>query len=180
MKTIAIIIAALFITTGLSAQENMQNPDAGKKEQRDVLRSKQFDATSALISSKRFTLEADNLSNQYGYRWFVTPNLNFIIVDSAESVIQTGRNVGIGYNGVGGITAKGKIGSWKVRTNEKKKNATVEMNVSTNIGFFSIVMNVSASGKATATVSGNWPGRLIYEGHLVPLDESYAYQGSSL
>jgi hypothetical protein len=186
MKTIAFIITALLIATGVSAQDNIQKQDADnsqkieKKEQREALQSKQLKEISALINSKRFSLEADNLNNQYGYRWFVTPNLNFILVDSSESVIQTGRNVGIGYNGVGGITAKGAIKSWKVQTNEKQKTLTVEWNVSTNIGFFNIVMYVSSSGSATATLSGNWPGRLTYEGHLIPLDDSYAYQGSSL
>ena len=186
MKTIAIIITALFATTGLSAQENNPKQLAGetqkneKKEQRDALLSSQFNETTALVNSMQFTLEADYLSNQYGYRRFVSPTLNFIIVDSATSVIQTGRNVGIGYNGVGGITAKGNISSWKVQTNIKKKNTTVEMNVLTNTGFLNVVMNISATGKTTATLTGNWPGRLVYDGHLVPLDKSLTFQGSSL
>lgn len=186
MKTIAIIIAALFATTGLSAQENNPKQLAGetqkneKKEQRDSLQSSQYKETLALVRSMQFTLEADYLSNQYGYRKFVSPTLNFIIVDSTTSVIQTGKNVGIGYNGVGGITVKGNISSWKVLTNNKKKNMTAEMNVSSNIGFFNVIMNISASGNTNATLTGNWPGRLVYDGHLVPLDKSYAYQGSSL
>jgi len=186
MKTIAIIIAVLFLATGLSAQENNSKKEAAKKEQkerreqREAIMAQQFKETSAMLNSKRFVLEADFLSNQYGYRSIANSNLNFIMVDSTEAVIQTGNNVGIGYNGVGGITAKGNITRWAVTRNEKKKTISVEINVSTSIGFFQVFMNISASGKTTATLSSNWAGKLIYDGRLVPLDDSYAFKGSSL
>jgi len=186
MKTIAIIILGMFLATGLSAQENKSEQEAGsnkktdKKEQREALLAQQFNEAKALVSSMRFVLEADFLSNQYGYRSYVNSNLNFIMVDSTQAVIQTGRNTGIGYNGVGGITAKGNITTWKVTTNEKNKTMNVEMSVSSIIGYFRVLMNVSADGRTTATLTGNYAGSLIYGGKLVPLDQSYAFKGSSL
>lgn len=185
MKTIAIIMA-LFLATGLSAQENNIKKEAAKKEQkerkekREAALAEQFNETSAILNSMRFVLEADYLSNQYGYRSMANSNLNFILVDSTEAVIQTGNNVGIGYNGVGGITAKGNITRWVVNKNDKRKTMSVEMNVSTSIGFFQVFMDISVSGKTTATLSSNWAGKLIYDGRLVPLDDSYAFKGSSL
>jgi len=186
MKTIAIIILGLFLTTGISAQENKsqseseKNDKIDKKVQREALRAEKFKETKAIVNNMHFVLEADFLSNQYGYRNYVNSNLNFIMVDSTEAVIQTGRNTGIGYNGVGGLTAKGNITSWKVITNEKKKTMNVEMNVSSAIGFFRVYMNVSAEGHITANLTGNYPGSLIYDGKLVNLERSYAYKGSSL
>jgi hypothetical protein len=184
MKTIAIVIAVL-LAAGLSAQET--NPSKSqvkltgkeKKEQREIRREQQFRQTLDIVNSQRYVLEADFLSNQYGYRTSAAANLNFIQVDTSDVVIQTGSNVGIGYNGVGGLTAKGSISSLKVTRNEKKKSMTTEMNVSTSIGFYRIVMNISADGKATATLSGNYAGRLVFDGRLVPLDASVTYKGSS-
>lgn len=186
MKTIAIIILGLLLTTGLSAQENKpqsvsaKTDKTDKKVQREAIRAEKFKETKAIINNMHFVVEADFLSNQYGYRNYVNSNLNFIMVDSTEAVIQTGRNTGLGYNGVGGLTAKGNITSWKVVTNEKKKTMNVEMNVSTVIGFFRVYMNVSAEGHISANLTGNYSGSLTYDGKLVNLDKSYAYKGSSL
>jgi len=186
MKTIATIILGLFLATGISAQENKLQSESGKtdktdkKIQREALLAEKFKETKAIVNNMHFVLEADFLSNQYGYRNYVNSNLNFIMVDSTEAVIQTGRNTGIGYNGVGGLTAKGNITSWKVITNEKKNTMNVEMNVSTVIGFFRVFMNVSAEGHISANLTGNYPGSLTYDGKLVNLERSYAYKGTSL
>lgn len=186
MKTFAIIILGLFLTTGLSAQENKSQSESGKNDnidkkiQKEALLAEQFNVTKAKVNSKHFVLEADFLTNKYGHRSFVNSNLNFIIVDSTEAVIQTGRDTGIGYNGVGGLTAKGNITSWKVNTNEKKRNMTVEMNVTTAIGFFTVFMNVSAEGHISAKLTGNYSGSLTFDGKIVSLDQSYAYKGMSL
>ncbi len=185
MKILAIFLTALLFSTGLSAQESNPKQESGRlsrqerKEIRDAKTAKEFSETSELLNSMHFVLEADYLSNQYGYRVMANSNLNFILVDSTEAVIQTGSNTGIGYNGVGGVTARGNISSWKVQRNEKKKSILVQMDVSTSLGYFMISMDIDANGKTTATLSSNRAGKLIYIGNLIPLEESYAFRGSS-
>ncbi len=186
MKTLAIIILGMFFYTGISAQESgTQSGESSTRKidmikQHEAILAQQFNETKAIISNKSFVIQADYLSNQYGYRNFVNSDLNFIMVDSTEAVIQTGRNAGIGYNGVGGITTDGNITSWKVITNEKNKTLNVEMSVFSIIGYFNVMMYVSSDGSATATLTGNYAGSLTFSGKLVPLSESYAYKGRSL
>ena len=186
MKTIVIIILGMFLYTGLSAQENTSQTEAvkssksAKKAQREALIQEQFNQTKALINSNQFVLEADYLRNRYGYTKVTNTNLNFIMVDTTNAVIQTGNNTGMGYNGVGGLTASGNITAWKVQMNDRKKTMSVEMNVSTSIGYFNIRMSVLADGKTTATLTGNYAGSLTFSGKLVPLSESYAFKGMSM
>ena len=125
----------------------------------------------------RYVLEADYLQNKYGTRVYVTSTLNFIRVDVPKGVLQTGSDTRQGYNGVGGVTAEGTIGDYKITRNFKNLSCTVTFNLVTNIGSFNILMTVSADNNATATISGTTSGRLTWDGHLVTLDKSRVFKG---
>ena len=103
-------------------------------------------------------------------------SLNFVRVDS-QRVLQTGSNTGMGYNGVGGVTAEGTIGDYKITRDTKNLSCTVSFNLITNLGSFNIFMSVSAGNNARATISGTTSGRLTWDGHLVNLDNSRAFKG---
>ncbi len=152
--------------------------EAKQKERRAKL-EEQFAKTSELIGNKSFVLEADWLSNQYGERVPVVPDLNFIRIDTTYAVLQIGSTQRIGYNGVGGVTAEGRVTSWKVNKNEKKLNYHIQANIITSLGVFDISMNVSADGRATASITGMRRGQLNYTGSLVPLDQTHTYQGET-
>jgi hypothetical protein len=184
MKSIAIIVAGLLLATSLSAQDYTAKKGTGndptRKEKRQAKLAAGFQQTSALLDSRQFVLEADWLSNNRGRRIPVTSSLNFISVDSIQAVIQTGNNTSLGYNGVGGITAEGNITNWKLDKNAKNMTASLRMDVFSHQGNFTIFMEISSSGRATARLSGMRAGQLIYEGRLVPLDTTRVYKGSSL
>lgn len=182
MKAIYIIIITFFLANGLSAQENTQQDQTTKskkekKAEKEALQLKQFEDTFALLNGKKFVLEADFLVTDKGDRISVTSNLNFIMVDSNMAVIQVGKNVGVGGNGIGGRTAKGNITSWQVDKNEKKKSFNVRMSVNTTIGFFSVSMYIPSNNNTTATVT---PDKVDLIGKLIPLDKSIVYEGWSL
>lgn len=184
MKTIAIIIAAFMLTTGLSAQDNAAKTKAGndgasRKEKRKTEMEANFLKTKGILNSKQFVVEADWLGNSWGSRIPVTSNLNFISIDSVEAIIQTGNNSLFGPNGLGGVTAKGSISSWKMNVNEKNKSVSIKLNVLSPVDTFTVFMNVSASGNVTADINGIRAGKLYYYGRIVPLEESHAYAGSS-
>jgi hypothetical protein len=178
MKTHMIMIAFLLIVGGLSAQE--RNKTRETKEEKNARIESEYQAMAQIINDKHFVLEADYRSNQYGYRVSVPSMLNFVKVDSAFAVIQTGSDYRLGVNGVGGITARGTISKWQVQRDEKRKSFIISMNVSTTIGFYDVFINVSASGNATATISGTTAGKLIYTGRVLSLPDSRSYQGSSI
>jgi hypothetical protein len=183
MRTIIITIATLFLVTVISAQE-IKKDTLSKKEIRALKKQKKeaelkimYDSISQVIDSRQFVLEADFLNNLKGNRINVVSSLNFIEVDSAYAVLQIGSNRGMGYNGVGGITAEGKLTGWKLEKDEIKKSFFLKLNVMTNIGIYDVFMNIEADGNAIATVSGLRPGRLQFEGKIVSLNESTVFKG---
>lgn len=163
-----------------------------KKTQRRLLREerkKQQEAELAqmsvlidrMVSSRQFVLEADYLSNQYGRRIMVSPTLNFIIVDSAQGILQTASISGMGgSNMMGGVTAEGRITQYEMTKSAKSGTYTIKMMIMTSIGMYDIFLNVSPDGMASATIGGNWGGKLNYHGRLVPLGVSRVYKGRSV
>jgi hypothetical protein len=183
MKTLLVLLIAMFFVTGISGQDvkkdtlTRKQARLIKKQKREAELKIQYDSISQIIDSRQFVLEADFLSNLRGRRIHVLSTLNFIKIDTTYSVIQIGSDRGIGYNGVGGVTAEGQITGWKLEKNDKHKSIYITLNVMTNIGIYDVFMDVSADGDAVATVSGLRAGRLEYYGKIVPLDESSVYKG---
>ena len=162
------------------AQEEKRSKKEKKKIERKAEIDKMYARTANLLDNMQFVLEAQYLNNQRGSRVIVPTSLNFIKVDSSDVVLQIGRNTGMGSNGVGGTTAEGRISRYEVTKNEKKKTFDVVMNVLTNIGSYDVFMNVTSDGRARATISGIYPGKLTYEGDIVSLDDTRTYQGRTL
>ena len=133
-----------------------------------------------MLDSMQFVLEANTLRDVRGNIVNVTSNLNFIMMDSSLSVIQIGSNNRLGANGVGGVTAKGSVSKLNVTKNDKQKSFTVSWSLMSPIGMYDVTMFVSANGTASATLSGITPGRLYFDGNLVPLTQSKVYEGRSL
>lgn len=179
MKHIVFFIMAFFFVNVFSVQA--QDEKLSKKEKRKMERKAEqarvYERTGNLLDSMQFVLEADYLNNQRGYRVVVPNTLNFIKIDSNDAVLQVGRNSGMGSNGLGGTTAEGNISRYEVNKNEKKRTYDVRMNVNTNIGHYDVFMLVSADGRARATISGVYPGKLTWEGDIVSLEDSRVYKG---
>lgn len=179
MKRMILILVAVFMAGVFSvqAQDDKLSKREKKKQERMAEQEYKYIRTGELLDSMKFVLEADYLDNQRGNRVIVPQSLNFIKVDSTDAVLQIGRNVGVGYNGVGGTTAEGRVSRYEVSKNEKKRTYDVRMNVNTNLGNYDIFMMVASDGSARATLSGIRPGKLVWDGDIVALEESSIYQG---
>jgi hypothetical protein len=187
MKTILSLVLVLLISGGLFAQENSNQSSESKetkmskKEQRKALQQKLFAEKEALLNSKQFVLEADYFISRQGNRISVPSSINFIMVDSTEGIVQLGTNSGMGANGVGGVTAKGKISGWVLEPDSKKNNFSLRFNVNSAIGFFTVTMNIPVDGKTLAFINGSaYFDQFDYQGKLIPLSESNAFKGRSL
>jgi hypothetical protein len=148
-----------------------------RKEARKAELFANFHALDSLFESKSFVLEANYLENKYGDQIPVSSVVNFIMVNSTNGVLQTGNNFAIGYNGLGGVTAEGSIGVWKLDKDYKNLNFTLRFSILTDIGSYDVFMTVNADNRARATITGLWPGKLIYNGQLNMLDNSGVYKG---
>lgn len=171
------LILSLGFSSALMAQDETTREERKQAKKEKIER--QYKATKHILENKEFVLEANFLGNRYGQRMPVTSTLNFIMVDSAEAVIQIGSQSGVGYNGVGGITTEGQVTDFELNKNDKKNNFNLTMNVMTNLGIYDIFMNISADGHASARISGLRGGQLTYTGRIVPQSQSYVYQGTT-
>lgn len=174
---------AIFIVLGLlmmSLSGYSQDNKLTRKEKKEARKAEEFAFfryLDTLMTHKSFVLEADYIENQYGQRANVTPTLNFILVDSINAVLQTGSNIYLGYNGVGGVTAEGSLNRWEITKNKKNLSYNIRFAINTNIGFYDVMLTVTSDNHARATITGITPGRLIYTGQIRSLYDSRVYKG---
>ena len=183
MKTLKFKSVSLFWITGLlciSLNSNSQENKLNRKELKEVRKTQlaaNFYILDSLLNKKTFVLVADYLQNKYGDRIIVTPMLNFIKLNESTGILQTGSNSGLGYNGVGGVTAEGRIGRWKIYKDVKNLNFRLQFSLYTNIGIYDVSMSVGSDARASATITGLTPGRLTWDGHLETVENARVFKG---
>lgn len=186
MKTLLSILIVSLLTLPSFGQEQ----ELSKKEQKKLMKElkKEQEAeeaakrnlmTGLMVESQTFVLEADRLQDNRGNTVNVSSMINFIACDSVNGVIQIGSDLYIGGNGVGGVTVEGPVTKYKFSLNEKKGTYSVSFNVRSTHGAYDVRMSVYGEGRAEATVTSTWPGRLSYSGYLVPPATSKVYKGMS-
>jgi len=176
MKKLTLITILFLSASILFAQEETKdtvNAGAAKEKQ-------QFATMSQVLESKMFVLEARKVQNEYGNQYIVNNTLNFLMVDTTSSTIQIGSDSGLGPNGVGGITLKGKISNWEITKDESHGSFSIHLTVTTPESANEIFIDVSSFGNAKATVSGNKIRKFTYIGKLVSLKDSKVYVGTHL
>jgi|WetSurMetagenome_2_1015567.scaffolds.fasta_scaffold04890_4 hypothetical protein len=189
MKKYIIALLMGVVTAHVCAQNNNDENKAArqqKKAQRLERRIAEEALTAhmvdSLIMAKRFVLKANYLSNQRGQRVIVSSNINFIIVDSNEVVIQIASNNNMGgSNGLGGITATGKITHYNMKKLGKGDGYySISFSTMTSVGSYDIVLNISRGANTDASISGITYGKLNYHGVIHPLEQSGVYKGRSI
>lgn len=169
----------LFSLSGIS-QDFSRDTKLTRKEKKEARRAElyaNYRAIDTLLKKKTFVLEAYTLRGKYGDNVPVSNTLNFIHVNGSAVVLQTGTPAGMGYNGVGGVTAEGNINNWKVTSDEKRLNHNVSFNTITGAGTYDVTINISADATASATITGMTSGRLTYLGNLVAPYNSRIFKG---
>ncbi len=189
MRTLFIILLSLIYIPAVFTQEEeavdsktqKQLLKEEKKKQREMEEAERARLVDLMVNARRFVLEADYLSNQYGDRIVVSSTLNFIIVDSAQGTIQIASPSGIGGpNFMGGVTADGMITQYEVSKLPKSGGYNIKLLIMTSLGSYDLFISVTTDGYATATIGGNWGGKLNYHGRLVPLGISRIYKGRAI
>ena len=173
-KTGFFILFLVFQTGNVFARGNTRDVERNDT----IVFENQYQYDKYIIENKQFVLRANFLLGN-GYRRFVNSTINFVKVDSTTAVIQIGSDYGLGYNGVGGITAKGKIANWELRENPKKESFTINMSVMTPIGIYFLIFNIYSNGHSTALLTGLGAGQLTFDGDIAPISESRVFEGSS-
>jgi hypothetical protein len=180
MKKLMIILGLIAgVVLAVPAQDKDEKSGKNRKKERQEKQKIQFELTKQILENKAFVLEAHTLNNRYGSSVPVSSMVNFIEVDSSRAVIQTGSPHRIGYNGLGGLTAEGRITDYELVVNEEKNTFRVNLSVSTTIGMYDVQMYIGSSGDASATLYGMRGRSITYRGDIVPTVNSIVYEGIS-
>lgn len=188
-KCVFLLGLSLAVLTAFAQEENSVDGQTTKKltkqqknEQKKIEAEETAKMVDWMVTNRKFVLEANTISNQYGERYQVSSRINFIAIDSNKITIQLASMSGIGgYNGMGGITTDGTISLFKISKLGKKSNGyTIQILCMTAIGSYDIFFSVSPNSNADATIGGNWGGKLNYHGYLIPLGKSKIFKGMSI
>ena len=180
MKRIVLMLVMALSAGLIFAQGQDEISSMAKKEKRKAEAALQYQKTKQMLENMNFVLESDYLQDRYGNRIIVNSTINFIAVDSTTAVIQVGSNYHVGPNGVGGVTAKGRITKWDLKEDKKHDRFDISMNVMTTIGIYDVNFSIGPSGQAIARLTGLRAGQLTFDGDLVPAEDSSVYEGQSL
>jgi len=188
MKRVLIVLFAMaFIIPAwgqeegeLSKREKRKLERQERKARMEEEREKTAKLVEYMAENQQFVLEANMLFDKYGQSFNVSPNINFVALDSLEGVIQIGSNRYIGSNGVGGVTLEGSISRYEFEENEKKGYYSISYALNTAVGTYDIFMTMNKNGNADATVRGNFGGSIRYSGDVEHPSASRVYKGMSL
>lgn len=173
MKKIATSAVILLFTIAAAAQQEVPLTKQEKKALREE-QKRQNEAilaanTAGALKSGSFVLKANQVRGRGGPMMNVNPTTNFVAVEGDDAYFQVASTTGVGYNGLGGITLRGRITSFKMNQGKKNGSYTITMNTIGNGGNLTIVMNISKTGEmASASVSSNGGNRIDLYGVLVP------------
>ena len=135
MKRVTVLFLMIFILA-LNSDLYGQTSALSKKEQRKITMQEremtkaeeaasQFDLMEAMVSSRKYVIEADRVS--YGrFEYSVQSELNFIMIDSISSAVQTGIRSKSGGNGIGGWTTNGEVRNYSVKFNERRNSFIIK------------------------------------------------------
>lgn len=173
MKRIAASVIIVLFAISASAQETepltKQEKKALKQEQKKQTEAMLARTTAEALKSGRFVLQADQLRGRGGSMISVNPTTNFVAVEGEDAYFQMASWSGVGYNGLGGVTLKGRITSFEMNQGNKHGSYSIVMNTVGNGGNLTIVMNINKTGQmASASVTSNRGDRVDMNGILVP------------
>lgn len=183
MKRIATTVIILLITLAGMAQGQVnltrEERKILKKEQKKQAEQIMIMNTAKALHVSQYILKADRVRGRGGVMINVNPRINFVSVNGEEVFVQLGSESGMGYNGLGGITLKGRITGSSIEQDEKNGSYYILLNTMGTAGSLTISLNVNVTGEmANAMVTTNWGSRVDFIGHVVPNGRLQVYKGT--
>jgi len=180
MKKILMIFISALMIMNLQAQEAKTKQERrAEKKAKDIARRDSLRVVQEMwVQNKTYVLEAQQVYNKMGEMFQLSPSTNFVYVDGDEAIVQLSFNGLSGWNGVGGITIKGKISKYSYESDNKNKPIFIRMTIQGNSGFHDISMWISNSGSGEASIVDIKGNRIKFTGETVALNRSAIYIGT--
>lgn len=179
-----LILCAALSAFRVTAQD--QETKASKKQERldrKEERAAAFEAEKEQVlqmaQDRDIVLEAITISGKFGYNQTnVGPN-NFIMIDSAQFVIQTSSPSFVGQNGIGGLTVRGTVASYTVSQGKNATNVIAQVNT---FGLGSATLTFTLVGKQNCRVTFSTASGIVLNmaGPVARVSESKIFRGMNL
>lgn len=183
-KLLLMALLVMFSATAVTAQE-IDKKELTKEEKKMVqarMDSILYAEALNAINDTSFILEADHVVLKYGRRIHVDSSTNFVSLNEGESVVQVAFNIPVaGPNGLGGVTVRGHVSSYKVK---KGKRGDTYVTMSVNGVGISAQVSITlwkGSNQASVEIRPNFrSGTVMFNGVLLPYDWGSVFQGITL
>lgn len=131
------------------------------------------------MKHRKFVLTSSQITINHSPLLNVSDNTNFVLLDSARSVVQVSPGYGGGPNSVGGFTVTGDVTNFKEKI-DKNGDVTITYRLSAPIGSSEVrILLYNGSNRAEATVNPTfYRGRATLYGTIKALDANY-FEGRS-
>lgn len=166
----------------LSRKEKRNLAHLRKEKNHNENRSLSAEYYAQLLQKKYFVFTADFAMNDEGYTFVTDPNINFLSVIGNKLTFQFGRNGRAGWNGVGGVTLKGRVVDYKFTPATKKRGMVLTSDAVMNgpIQPPHFILYVSNDGTAQLNLTLGNGETVTFSGRVFSPQNSGIYEGSSL
>ncbi len=169
-------------TVNLSKNEQRKELRQKKKEAKKKENLKQRLQYAKMLKEKNFVFQADHLMGPQGNSFFVSPDINFLAVFKNKVVFQFGFEGIVGWNGVGGYTAKGFSKSYKFYPGKNRNSAlsvrsVVLPQIGNGSGYYQL--SVMDNGRAELNITMPNGGTLEMSGRIVHNDKAHIFIGQT-
>jgi len=179
MKKIIFILFIAIIGLQVQAQETKTKKEIRAEKKAQNL--KEREATRVVqekwADDKSYVLEAVQVFGKQGDSYHLNPSTNFVYVNGDKAVIQLGFDGIVGWNGVGGITVKGRITKYEVDKENPNKPIYIKMSIQGSTGFQDVTLWISSSGSGEAQITDIKGNRIRFTGDILSLEDSRVFIG---
>lgn len=180
---ILVMLGWLIVSAPVFGQATEEKMKPSRKERREAKRAEkqaEMEGLMELAEERSFVIDADFLLDRQSRQYLAAAN-NFVSISGDKIVIQTASPVGIGYNGLGGVTVVGRILDYQVTRSKNGKaiNVTAQM-TSLGMGNATVFITINGHENAQARLYGPWGRSLAFSGDIEPQGKSFRFRGQGV
>ena len=188
MKKLLIGMLISFCLVAIQSRSVQAQEDAPTRKQERLDRKKakalEFEQEKAevarLAQERDLVLEANTLSGKFGFHATPVGANNYVLIDSADFILQTSSPAYVGQNGIGGVTIRGTIESYEVTTSGQHVIVVIAQVNTYGLGPATITLNLMGKQNCRATFSTASGIVLNLAGPGTSVSESKVYEGTRL
>ena len=171
-KIFTLIVLIILVVNPIISQTK-----ADKKDAKEALAVKEFEAMKVLVNSESYTFEGEWATSNRGRRINLISNPTFIKMEAENAdaflpFFGTAHS-GAGYGGSGGgIEFKGEVKNYQVSFNDKKRKATIKFATkSKSSENFDVTITINGSTSATVNINSSNRSTMNYSGKIKKLEK---------